>query len=205
MAGQPLDMTDYISSKSDHFTVEDFIGGPRVFTIRGVDETHDEDRPIALLLEGEDMAYLPSKTCRRILARVWPEASKAMRANYPGRSLRLFLDPDVTFGNDKVGGIRIDGATHIDATVSGKLPAGRNKRVPFRVDPIQAPTSPPSLIMSRVEKGEAMIRKIDRYRLEELRDRFGFGTTLERESEATLSSYLRALADLHGSLTQGEE
>lgn len=152
-----LDMTDYLSSKSNHLTVEDFITGPRVLQIRSAEPTGDEDRPVAILFEGEPKAYLPAKTVRRVLARVWPEDSKRASVTYPGRWLRLYVDPDVTFGKETTGGIRIDGASHIDRDVTGSTVSGRNKRAPFRVEPIKSPTTAtraPKPTLDRILAGE---------------------------------------------------
>jgi hypothetical protein len=198
MAGQPIDMTDYLSSKSDHLTTEDFIGGPRIFTIREVGATGDDDRPIYILFTDEPRAFLPSKTCRRVLSRIWPEASKRAGSEYLGRSLRLYLDPDVTFGKDTVGGIRIDGASHLDRTVTGQLPAGRNKRAPFRVEPLRAETrqAQQPTTEERIAKAEAMLTNLAPLRLQALKD----------QGNMTQPEYLRALQNLYRAVSsQGEE
>jgi hypothetical protein len=50
--------------------------------------------------------------------------------------LRLYGDPDVKFGGQKVGGIRISHLSHIDAPVEVSLTVTRGKRAPFIVQPL---------------------------------------------------------------------
>ena len=141
-----LDMSEYTSSSSDHLTTDDFLGGPRVLTITEAGPTGQTGkgaRPVYILFEGEPRAFLPSLTVRRVLAKIWTaEDNKRANKTYPGRSLRLFVDPEVTFGEKgqgtiKVGGIRVNGASHIDQTVTGTTVSGRNKRAPFSVEPLK--------------------------------------------------------------------
>ena len=49
-----------------------------------------------------------------VLARCWGTDGKA----WAGRSVTLYNDPEVTFGKDKVGGIRISHLSHIDGPVT---------------------------------------------------------------------------------------
>jgi len=198
-APAPLDMTDYLSSKSNHLTVEDFIGGPRVLQIRSAEPTGNEDRPVAIFFADEPKAYLPAKTVRRVLARIWPEDSKRASATYPGRWLRLYVDPDVSFGTEMTGGIRVDGASHIDGPVVGSTVSGRNKRAPFRVEPIKAPSTttqaprPLADILAAIPRGEA---KLTPEALATAREPFGIldDTDLSVCPEPLVRGYYAAIA-----------
>ncbi|RRJ97834.1 hypothetical protein Ga0100231_005080 [Opitutaceae bacterium TAV4] len=50
----------------------------------------------------------------------------------------LYREPEVKFGGDKVGGIRISHASHIDGPFEIALTETRGKRKPFRVEPLPA-------------------------------------------------------------------
>ncbi len=194
-----LDMTDYLSSKSNHLTVEDFIGGPRVLQIRSAEPTGNEDRPVAIFFADEPKAYLPAKTVRRVLARVWPEDSKRAAATYPGRWLRLYVDPDVSFGTEQTGGIRVNGASHIDAPVTGSTVSGRNKRAPFRVEPIKPPAAAPPAarplpdVLAAIPRGES---KLTPEALAAVREPFAIldDTDLSVCPEGLIRNYFDALA-----------
>ncbi len=209
-----LDMTDYVSSSSDHLTVDDFASGPRVLSITETGptgQTGKGSRPVYILFEGEPLAFLPSLTCRRILARIWTaEDNKRANKTYPGRSLRLFVDPEVTYGEKgkgviKVGGIRINGATHIDKTVTGTTVSGRNKRAPFRVEPIQPPQPAGPPIAERIANATQALEQSAPLRLAALRDEFGIASDLTRASPDTLKRWFLALVELHKSVQGGGE
>ena len=60
-----------------------------------------------------------------------------------GRRAKLYGDPDVTFGRDRVGGIRVSHLSHIDQTVTANLTETRGKRKSHTVDPLpDAPAAP---------------------------------------------------------------
>lgn len=70
---------------------------------------------------------------RRVLAKCWgPESSV-----YAGRRLTLYGDPEVKFGGQKVGGIRIAALSHLEEPVEINLTVTRGKRVPFIVRPLE--------------------------------------------------------------------
>src|SRR5690606_35659885 len=60
-----------------------------------------------------------------------------------GRRVELFRDDSITFGRDKVGGIRIAALSHIDKPLSVALTATRGKRAMHTVKPLaEAPATP---------------------------------------------------------------
>lgn len=65
-------------------------------------------------------------------------------APYAGRRLTLYRDPEVRFGGDPVGGIKISHLSHIDKRMKLALTVTRGKRAPHIVEPLTdaAPTSP---------------------------------------------------------------
>lgn len=104
------DMSAVIVAKSDQINADDLIAGPRVVTIAGVRISPGTEQPVEMKLEGTDKLFRPCKTVSRVIVGLWGSDAN----QYIGRSLRLFRDPNVTWAGVKVGGIRVDQASHID-------------------------------------------------------------------------------------------
>jgi len=110
MAG--VDMSQFITAKSDQLNADDLLGGPITVRVTGVRGTNDKDQPIAISYEGDQgKPYKPGKSMRRVLVHFWGKEADA----YLGRFMTLYRDPDVTFGKIKVGGIRIGAMSDIEA------------------------------------------------------------------------------------------
>jgi hypothetical protein len=85
---------------------------------------------------------------RRVLVAAWGRESSA----YVGRQLELFGDPEVTFGRDKVGGIKISRMSHIDKRLSVALTVTRGKRAPYVVNPLpDLPAQDPRIVALKAE------------------------------------------------------
>src|SRR5690606_2824006 len=138
-----MDMTESIAPRSDRMNADDLLTGPRTFTIVDVRRSSDGDSPVDVILAEfpQGRPFKPSKSMRRILVAAWG----ADAAAYKGRRLTLFRDPNVTFGRDKVGGIRISHLSHIDKPLTIALTVTRGKRAPYKVDPLpdRAPAAQP--------------------------------------------------------------
>ena len=135
-----MDITDTIAPRSDQLNADDLLVGPRTFTVEKVTAGTPE-QPVEIHLVGfPGRPFKPSKTVRRILVTAWgPEAS-----NYVGRRMTLYRDPEITFGKDKVGGIRVSHLSDIDKRIQLALTVTRGKRSPFTVDPL--PSMPAEII-----------------------------------------------------------
>lgn len=125
-----MDITETLAPKSDQLDAVELAGGPRTFTVASVSAGNAE-QPVQIHFADFPRPWRPSKNMRRVLAYYWgPQALE-----YVGRRVRLYLDPDVMFGKDKVGGTRIAALSHID---EGKeplsLPVTRGKLVKYRVE-----------------------------------------------------------------------
>jgi len=59
---------------------------------------------------------------------------------YVGRRLRLYRDPDVSFGTEKTGGTRISHASHLSKKVTLSLPKSKGRFSAHTVEPL--PESP---------------------------------------------------------------
>lgn len=134
-----MDISDTIIPKSDQLNAEDLLAGPCTFTIEKV-ERGSVEQPINIyLVEAPKRPWRPSKSMRRVLVHAWGKES----SYYAGRRVTLYRDPEVKFGGDAVGGIKISHLSHIDERLSVALTVTRGKRAPHTVDPLpDLPTEP---------------------------------------------------------------
>lgn len=105
--------------RSDQWNADDFIGGPRTFTIASVTVGKAEQKYDIELVEGEGRSWRPPLTMLRLLIAAWGDEA----AEWVGRKVTLYRDPSVRFGSDAVGGIRVSHMTD--------LPDGKAFRVPL--------------------------------------------------------------------------
>lgn len=126
------DLRVTIEKKTDQLNFEDFLGGvTRIVTIAGVKKGTKEQQ-YDILIEGDSRAWRPAVTVLKLLVEAWGDDAKT----WVGHRARLYGDPTVTFGNDKVGGIRVSHLSHIDKPVSANLTITRGKRRVHSVDPL---------------------------------------------------------------------
>jgi hypothetical protein len=121
-----------IEKKTDQLNFEDFLGGvTRIVTVAGVKKgTKEQQYDIAL--EGEDRVWRPAVTVLKLLVAAWGDDATA----WVGHRAELYGDPMITFGRDRVGGIRVSRVSHIDKPVTANLTETRGKRKAHTVDPI---------------------------------------------------------------------
>ena len=136
-----MDLTNAITPKSDQLNAEDLLTGPRTFTITTVDPGSAEQPVNVHLAEMPGRPWRPSKSMSRVLAYLWG----AETTPYAGRRVTLYRDPEVTFGRDKVGGIKISHLSDIDAPKSVSLTVTRGKRAPHTVKPLVEQAPAPAL------------------------------------------------------------
>lgn len=134
-----LTMADVIVPKSDQWNADDFIAGPRTFTIREVQLRGGQEQPVNILLEGTEKAYRPCKSMSRVLVQAWGPDAKV----YVGRSLTLYRDPTVKWGGLEVGGIRISHLSDINGKMQMQLTATRGQRKPHIIMPLIMDQSAP--------------------------------------------------------------
>lgn len=132
------DITDTLAPKSDQLDAIELATGPRVFTVESVDVKKDAEQPVSIHLREFPRPWRPSKNMRRVLAFCWGEKS----ALWTGRRMKLFLDPEVTFGKDKPGGTRIAALSHIDGPKSVPLLISQGRSAIYTVDVLTAPAEP---------------------------------------------------------------
>lgn len=121
-----------IEKKTDQLNYEDFLGGvTRIVTIAGVKAgTKEQQYDIALV--GDQRVWRPAVTVLKLLVEAWGDDA----TEWVGRRAELYGDPEIMFGRDKVGGIRVSRVSHIDKPVSANLTVTRGKRSKHTVDPL---------------------------------------------------------------------
>jgi hypothetical protein len=140
-----VDIADTVAPKSDQLNAEDLLSGERTFTITEVRVTDSPEQPVSVYLAEfpHNRPWKPSKTSRRVMIMGWGNES----AKYVGHRITLYRDPEIKFGGDKVGGIKIRAMSHLPGNkrMAVALTVTRGKRAPYIVEPLPdaAPTSPP--------------------------------------------------------------
>lgn len=129
-----MDISGTIEPRSDQLNADDLLIGPRTFTITDV-RAGSEEQPVRVFLaEGPTgRPWIPAKTMRRLLVIAWGAESDA----YIGKRITLYRDPDVRFGPDTPGGIRISHMGGIGRSpLVAQLTVKRGKRAPYKVEPL---------------------------------------------------------------------
>jgi hypothetical protein len=124
--------------RSDQWNADDFAGGPRTFTIAAVKPGTAEQLHDIELVEGEGRVWRPPVTMLRILKTAWGDEGN----DWVGRKVTLHLDPNVRFGKEVVGGIRISHLSHIPGPLKAAVTVTRGKRAPYVVQPLTEPVKP---------------------------------------------------------------
>ena len=121
-----------IEKKTDQLNYEDFLGGiTRIVTVKGV-KAGTKEQQYDIQIEGDQRVWRPAVTVLKLLVAAWTDDATL----WTGRSAELYGDPEVTFGREKVGGIRVSRLTHIDAPLTVNLTETRGKRKLHRVEPL---------------------------------------------------------------------
>lgn len=120
------DLRDTIIPKSDQLNAEQLLGGPITVTVSDVRRGGGEEQPVVIHYHGEGgRPYKPCKSMRKLLVFAWGSDGN----EWVGRSMTLYNKPDVKFGGDEVGGIRISHLSHIQRSIEVSLTATRGKKV----------------------------------------------------------------------------
>ena len=149
------DIRAAIEPLSDRQNATDYMAGPKTFTITGASDYRDEKGRAKVnihLAESPDRPFKPSATNLRLIAIGWGEDDSA----WSGRRIELSLDPEVTFGREKVGGIRVTALSDMPQPFTAKLPVTRGKKAEYRVTvlPDVAPYTPSRDFITEVQAAE---------------------------------------------------
>lgn len=141
-----------IEPKSDQMNAVDLLTGPQDVVISGALQG-PRDQPVILQITGKDKTpFKPCKTVVRLLVAIWGNDP----LQWIGRSMRLFCDPNVTYGGMKTGGIRVSHVSDIEHPVELTLLVSRNKYQTFNIEPLPKPeTKKAKEAMTLAERVEA--------------------------------------------------
>lgn len=130
-----FDITPFIEAESDRITADDLIGGPRTFTIEKIEGAMQEGkrRMVIHLSDSPGKPFMPCKGMVRLLGQLWG----ADAATWVGRGITLFRDPDVRFGADLTGGVRIAAVSHISQPQVVAVRASQKKIKSHKVEPLK--------------------------------------------------------------------
>lgn len=133
--------------RSDQWNADDFIGGPRTFTIAGVRVGTAEQKYDIELVEGQDRVWRPPLTVLRILLAAWGDEA----ATWAGRRVTLYRDESIRFGPEAVGGIRVSHMSDLPGgkRLSVKVTTSRGKRGTFTVEPLADAPAPDPLAAAK--------------------------------------------------------
>lgn len=131
------DLTATIVPKSDQLNADQLLGGPLTITVTSVGVVSG-DQPIAIHYEGDNgRPYKPCLTMRKLLVYAWGKDGNA----WAGRAMTLYNDPDIKFGGELVGGIRISHLSDIAADIKVSLTTTRGKKAMTAINRMERPTS----------------------------------------------------------------
>lgn len=136
-----MDISPVIAPDSDEMVAADLIGSPpKTFTIAEVTEAHRDGKTVAnIRLEGFPRPWRPGKGMSRVMADNWGVETQG----WIGRRVELYGDPDVYFGKEKTGGVRISRLSHIKSRHSTRINPRGGKNASWTVDPLpDAPSAP---------------------------------------------------------------
>jgi hypothetical protein len=161
-----VDIRAAAAPRSNQLNAEDLIGTTKTITVTEV-KANSAEQPIAVHYESDGgKPFLPCKTNLRVLISAWGDRG----ADWAGKSMTLYADPDVQFGGVKVGGIRISHVSHIDNAMVLNLSTSRGKRKPVKIEPLRVPETKPypdDLFAERlpamrgyIESGKATVEQV---------------------------------------------
>lgn len=131
MSEATMDIRHTIVPKSDQLNAEQLLGGPLTITVARVVVSASGEQPISIFYDGDQgRPFKPCKTMRKLLGHAWGYDATL----WAGRSMRLYNDASVTYGNEEVGGIRISHMSDIDGEkIKASLNVKRGKKAAFEV------------------------------------------------------------------------
>jgi len=129
-----MDITDALAPTSDQLDAIELVT-PRTFTIDTGSRLGERDgkKVAEIKLVDFPRVWRPSKGMLDVLAACW--GTKAEQ--WVGHRVTLYNDPEVTFGREKTGGVRISHLSHIDKARTVTIRAsGQGRKKPWPVQPL---------------------------------------------------------------------
>lgn len=123
------DLRHTIVPKSDQLNADQLVGGPMTITVTKVSATRG-DQPVTVNYEGDNgRPFKPCLTMRKVLVLAWGHDGNT----WPGKSLRVYNDPGVTWGKEAVGGVRISHLSDIPKDIKVSLAVTKGKKVTYEI------------------------------------------------------------------------
>ncbi len=103
---------DIIVGKVDQLNAEQLWNNPLVINITAIKKVANPQQPLIISYANDNgRPFKPCLTMRKVLAHLWGEDDFRL---YIGRSLKLYCDQKVSFGDQKeIGGVRISHASNM--------------------------------------------------------------------------------------------
>lgn len=132
-----MDISRVIAPDSDEMVAADLIGSPpKVFTIAEVTEATRDGKTVAnIVLDGFPRPWRPGKGMSRVMADNWGAETRS----WIGRQVELYGDPEVYFGKEKTGGVRISRLSHITTRKTTRINPRGGRNGTWSVDPLPTP------------------------------------------------------------------
>lgn len=125
MSNDVSDLSYTIVPKSDQLNADQLLSGPMTIRITSVAVGVGDDQPVVVHYEGENgRPYKPCKSMRKLLIFAWGPDGRA----WVGKSATLYHAPEVKFGGEMVGGIRISHLSDIPKDMSVSLVSTKGKK-----------------------------------------------------------------------------
>ena len=126
------DMKLVIVPKSDQINADDLLAGPMTITIQSVVIKPTQEQPVSIKFDDNDRVYRPCKSMRRVMVQLWGLDAD----DYIGKSLTLYVDPEVKYGGIATGGIRISHMSDIKEKATFAITTSKTQRKLITVLPL---------------------------------------------------------------------
>ena len=129
-----LNIAPFIEAQSDRIVADDLIAGPQTHVVERVEGAVQEGKKrLIVRLKGVEKPFMPCKGMARLLGHLWgPDAAK-----WIGNTMVIYRDPDVRFGADTPGGVRICAVSNIDKAVKVPIRTSQKSVKTYEVSPIK--------------------------------------------------------------------
>ena len=110
MSEEDYDMAESLKPKSNQLNGDNLRAGPIIARVTGCRKVRDQVRPYVFSLSDGHMPWKPCLTMRRLLTDV---NGTSKTSAVVGQYIEFYRDPDVTYGKDRCGGIRVSGMSAV--------------------------------------------------------------------------------------------
>lgn len=162
-----LDLTEAMAVDSSRLNADDLVAGPITVQITGAKTYRAKGKQrVQYAISNGHMPWHPCKTQMRLMAEIIGDKSARP---WIGKWVALYRDPDVTFGSDTTGGVRLAAvdASMLDRPREFSVRTGQTARTTYRIDVIRnrAAQGAPTADLDRVLADAGLtVADLDAYR-----------------------------------------